>query len=165
MAYIIDGHNLIPKIPNLSLKAIDDEIELIKILKTFCKGKGRKVEVFFDKAPPGQSRTQKYGSITAHFVMHGVTADRAILKYLKSLGKAARNTTVVSSDNQVRNGARAMGAKVLSSEEFSSLLLTSNTRNEEIPDDDPGASPEPKVDEAEIDQLLELFTKNKDEDE
>ncbi|MBP1702274.1 MAG: hypothetical protein H6Q38_1381, partial [Chloroflexi bacterium] len=37
MPYIVDGHNLIPKIPGLSLRAIDDEMQLIELLQEFCR--------------------------------------------------------------------------------------------------------------------------------
>ena len=35
MSYLIDGHNLIPKIPGLTLRQMDDENELIEILQRF----------------------------------------------------------------------------------------------------------------------------------
>lgn len=56
MPYLIDGHNLIPKIHTLSIKAIDDEIELVKMLQVFCQRKRKHAEVFFDNAHPGRPR-------------------------------------------------------------------------------------------------------------
>ena len=37
MPYLIDGHNLIPKVAGLSLKAVDDEMQLIELLQEFCR--------------------------------------------------------------------------------------------------------------------------------
>lgn len=34
---LIDGHNLIPKIHGLSLKMLDDEMELIQILSEYAR--------------------------------------------------------------------------------------------------------------------------------
>ncbi len=162
--YIIDGHNLIPKIPGLSLKAIDDELELIELLKTFCRKNRKKILVFFDKAPPGQSRTQTYGCVTARFVMSGVTADRAILNHLKSQKNNARNLIVVTSDRQVKAGAHAYHAGVLSSESFAARL-TGHSSPQTAPFDDPGASAEPVLGEEEIDDWLAIFNESQHTDE
>ena len=58
MPLIIDGHNLIPKIPGLSLQAIDDETQLVELLGEYCRLSRRQVEVFFDNAPPGVPRAR-----------------------------------------------------------------------------------------------------------
>ncbi len=87
MPYLIDGHNLIPKIPGFSLRNLDDEIELVQKLQEFCRRSGKQVEVFFDNAPVGQARIQKYGLVKAHFVRSGRTADDAIISRLENLGE------------------------------------------------------------------------------
>src|SRR5262245_2786427 len=104
MPYLIDGHNLIPKL-GLRLDSIDDEMELIAILQEFHRLKhtsAGQVEVYFDAAPTSQARIRKLGAITAHFVRLGTSADNAIRNRLKKLGRSARNWTVVSSDRQVQ---------------------------------------------------------------
>lgn len=118
MAYIVDGHNLIPKIPGLSLRALDDEMQLIELLQEFCRMRRKKVELFFDNAPPGQAQARSYGWVTARFIRQGSIADLAIRRRLEALGPAARNWTVVSSDQAVQASARRSGAAVLSSAEF-----------------------------------------------
>ena len=109
--YIIDGHNLIPKIPGLNLDDVDDELQLIKRLQDFCRVKRKKVVVFFDQAPAGSSGTRTYGCVVAHFIRQGRTADQAIQDNLRRLGGEARNWTVISSDQEVRSSARAVRAK------------------------------------------------------
>ena len=56
MAYLIDGHNLIAAVPGIHLDEIDDETQLIQVLGGFCRQRKKRVEVFFDNAPPGQPR-------------------------------------------------------------------------------------------------------------
>lgn len=123
MAYLIDGHNLVPHIPGLSLRLIDDEMRLVEWLQVFCQKKRRDVEVYFDQAPPGFLPTRKFGRVTAHFVRRGSTADAAIQARLFQLGKSARNFSVVSSDNQVQASARYARAAVVSSEDFARDLV------------------------------------------
>jgi predicted RNA-binding protein with PIN domain len=123
MPYLIDGHNLIPKIPGLSLRKIDDEIALIELLQGFCQRTGKQVEVFFDNAPAGLSGRRKYGTVTAHFVRAGTTADTAIRLRLAQMKGAAKNWTVVSSDRQVQAEARGTRAQIISSEGFITELF------------------------------------------
>lgn len=120
---IIDGHNLIPKIPGWSLRAIDDEERLIRELQRFASLRGRQIEVFFDGAPPGYSGERMYGGIRAHFVLQGRTADEAIRKFVAAMGKSARGVRVVTSDRQVQAEVRALGAAVITSEDFARQLL------------------------------------------
>jgi len=123
MPYIIDGHNLIPKVPGLSLRSIDDEEQLIKIVGDFCRLKRKKAEIYFDNAPAGQPRTRKFGFVTAHFIRQGTTADSAIRNRLRRLGHSARNWTVVSSDREVTAASREAQAQVISADEFAQSLI------------------------------------------
>jgi predicted RNA-binding protein with PIN domain len=121
MPYLIDGHNLIPKL-GLRLESVDDEAELIARLQEFCRLRRAQVEVFFDGAPPGQAATRQAGMLTVHFVRQESSADAAIENRLARLGKAARNWTVVSSDGRIQRAARSFHAGALSSEEFTAEL-------------------------------------------
>jgi predicted RNA-binding protein with PIN domain len=123
MPTIIDGHNLIPKIPGFNLRAIDDEIQLIELLQEYCRLSRKRVEVYFDNAPPGQSRAKIYGNVTAHFVRQGRTADQAIRDKLSRLGGRARNWTVVSSDREVQSATRAARARVMPAEVFAKRIM------------------------------------------
>ena len=117
MFYLIDGHNLIPKL-GLHLDSMDDEDELIPRLQEYCRLRRARVDVYFDGAPPGQASTRRIGAVTVYFVRQGSSADAAIEIRLGLLGKQAKNCTVVSSDGRVQRAARAAHAHVLSSEEF-----------------------------------------------
>ena len=153
MPFLIDGHNLIPKL-GLHLDSVDDEMELIAILQEFCRLERRQVEVFFDGAPAPHAGTQKLGAVTAHFARLGTTADDAIRKRIKHLGKRARNWTVVSSDRQVQADARAAQAEVLSSESFASRLKRARNSISK-PAEERGLSKQ------EVDEWVEFFEQRK----
>src|SRR5688500_15452880 len=108
MPYLIDGHNLIPKI-GLRLDSVDDEMELIVILQEFYRIAHRQLEVYFDGAPAAQAGSRKLGAVNAHFIRLGTSADNAIRSRLKKLGKSAKNWTVVSSDRQEIGRASCRG--------------------------------------------------------
>ena len=149
MPYLIDGHNLIPKM-GLRLDSMDDEMELIAILQEYCRIERKQVEVYFDGAPTQQAGTRKYGSVTAHFVPLKSTADNAIRNRLKTMGKSARNWSVVSSDHRVQLEAREARAEIISSDVFASTLK--QARN---------SAPKPtdnrKLSSQEVDDWLKLF--------
>lgn len=121
MAYLVDGHNLIPKV-GICLDDPDDERRLLGRLQEFCRASRKKIEVFFDRAPAGLANTRRYGMVKAHFIRNGATADEAILARLRRLGRAAANWTVVSSDLRLQAEARALKASVMASEDFARLI-------------------------------------------
>ena len=155
MPYLVDGHNLIPKL-GLRLDSLDDEEQLVSRLQEFCRLRRAQAEVFFDGAPPGQASTRKAGMLTAHFVRQGSTADAAIETRLARLGKAARNWTVVSSDGRVLRAAQAVHARALSSEEFareiSKALAVGSTKLNQAAALAPG----------EVEEWLDIFSRKKD---
>jgi len=150
MPYLVDGHNLIPKV-GLRLDSFGDEMELVAVLQEFARLHRRQVEVYFDGAPVDQAGTRGLGTVKATFVRTGTTADAAIARRLKKLGRAAKNWTVVSSDRQVQADARAVRAEVLSSEEFARLLQ----QTPRVETGKPAA--ERKVSPAEVEEWLKIF--------
>jgi len=154
MPYLIDGHNLVPKIPGMSLKMLDDEDRLIEILQVFARVRRKRVEVFFDQAPPTRGGKKMAGMVGVHYVRSGKTADQAIIDRLRQLGKNARTWTVVTSDRQVKAEAHALEARLLSSEEFAVQLQEARQEAQTIQKTDP-APPGPD----EIDDWLRLFGK------
>jgi uncharacterized protein len=151
MPYLIDGHNLIPKIRSLSLESADDEEQLILLLQEFCRRQQKDAEVYFDKAPAAQARKKRFGRITAHFVRQEISADQAIQNKLSQLAGEAKNWTVVSSDRAIQSAARRARAQIQSSESFAKQLWVSsqNQPSNEYP------VPEPSEDD--IEEWLRLF--------
>lgn len=155
MPYLIDGHNLIPKL-GLRLDALDDEMELLVRLQEFCRLRRAQVEVYFDGAPPGQASIRKSGMVTAHFVRQGSSADAAIEARLIHLKRAAKNWTVVSSDARVQRAAGAACAGAMSAEEFAREMAKAQTRSTLKPGDESALSPN------EVEEWLEFFEKRGD---
>lgn len=159
MPYLIDGHNLIPKIPGIHLHEVEDEKKLIKLLQAYCRKNRSKAEIYFDNAPPGSAFSQNYGWVSAHFVRQGRTADSAIRLRLTKLGRSARNWTVVSSDREILVAAREAGAKVLSAERFASQILSGEANQENSIETDPNVNLSPEA----LEEWLNIFGLGNDE--
>jgi len=147
---LIDGHNLIPKL-GLRLEDPDDELELVRLLQDFARVKRQQIEVYFDGAPAGMAGMRKIGTVKAHFVRQGQTADSAIRKRLESMGKSAKNWVIVSSDHEVQSAARVHQSKFIRSEEFVKQLhvaLTSSTKQSDA---------DVKISTREVDEWLHIF--------
>ena len=154
MPYLIDGHNLIPKL-GLRLDSFDDEMELTAILQEFCRLERKQVDVYFDGAPTPHAGIKKLGVVTAHFVPLGTTADDAIRRRLKKMGKTAKNWIVVSSDRQVQADVRAAGASTFSSDTFAEQVA------EAMRAPNPQDEEQAEISEKEIEEWMHLFRENK----
>jgi predicted RNA-binding protein with PIN domain len=154
MAYLIDGHNLIAAVPDIHLDEVDDETHLIQVLQEFCRQRKKRVEVFFDNAPPGQPRTRKYGLVTAHFIRQGSTADQAIMARLRQIGRAAPNWTVVTSDREVQAAAHGARAQLISSQDFTRQLGGASPAGQSA---SPETDPNLEVSDDEVADWLEEF--------
>lgn len=153
MHYLIDGHNLIPKV-GLSLNTPDDEAELLARLQRFCRLHRAHAEVYFDGAPPGQAGIRRLGLVTAHFVHQDLSADAAIEAHLIKLGARAREWTVVSSDRRIRRAAQEAHATLLTSEEFArqiAISVESKPKPVSSPKNDTPLSPQ------EVEEWLRIF--------
>jgi hypothetical protein len=128
MPLLIDGHNLIGKMPNISLKDPDDEKKLINILHKYADLVRKKITVIFDPNPydvtPVIVRQQlHYGSyLTAIFAEPGVSADKLIRNRVSDT-KDRQGLMVVTSDNAVASFVRQTGIRVQSSSDFAKALL------------------------------------------
>ncbi len=150
MPYLIDGHNLIPKVPGLSLEQEDDEIQLIQLLSNFAARSRKEVEVYFDNAAAGQKGPRRFGKVSAFFVPSRQTADHAIRLRLERLGKTARNWIVISSDMAVQSSAKMYHAEAVKSETFAQQLMNMQNREQKREID---------ISQQEIDEWLILFNK------
>jgi predicted RNA-binding protein with PIN domain len=153
MPYLIDGHNLIPKL-GLRLDSIDDELDLLERLQEFCRLRRAQVEVYFDGAPAGQATTRKTGMVTAHFVRKGSSADAAIEARLIHLKKSAKNWTVVSSDGRIQRAAGAAHSRTMPAEEFAIEVVKARTRHMTKSKGETELSPD------EVEEWLTIFEKS-----
>jgi uncharacterized protein len=153
MDHIIDGHNLIAHTRGLDLSMPDDEPRLVEMLVRYCRKGGHRVEVYFDGAPPGQAGVRGFGRVRAHFVPSGSTADEAIRRRLRALGRAAKNWLLVSSDRAVQAAGREAHAHLLTSAEFAGRLQASLHASA----GSAGQAAEEPPSEAEVQEWLEIF--------
>ncbi|MFZ0547175.1 MAG: NYN domain-containing protein [Candidatus Promineifilaceae bacterium] len=155
MHYLIDGHNLIAKMPDISLDDPDDEVKLILLLKGWAVARlKREVTVIFDHGLPGGYQQRLSTSrIEVVFAPEGKTADSLLISRIKKVPNPPEYT-LVSSDRVVLAAAAARKMAVLLSEAFAELLVG----KEEAP-------PKPKVEESEkpalsseeVAEWMELF--------
>lgn len=155
MIFLIDGHNLIPFVQGLSLQDLEDEEKLIGLLQEFTRGGGRKLEVYFDRAPVGKARSEKRGVITVHFISERTTVDHVLMKRIRGLGKSARSFAVVTGDRRIQAEARAGHVKVIESSHFAQQMQATLNRQHFNKKGDSLLS------EDEVQHWLELFEKRK----
>jgi predicted RNA-binding protein with PIN domain len=125
MPILIDGHNLIGRMPDIDLADPDDEAELVLKLRTYCARTGKRVTVVFDHGlPGGKSHELSSGKVDVRFASTGRTADGVLLERIRKSNNP-RNLTIVTSDRRIISGAEARGVRVIRSEAFAELLSTS----------------------------------------
>lgn len=158
MTYLIDGHNLIARLPNLSLADPHDEIELIRLLARWrWRHRDVPVTVVFDPGDLpayGARRRRRQSGITVRYAPFNSDAD-TVLKHLIQASRRPAQLTVVSSDREVRSAARRAGANTLSAEEFAGEL-TAPPEPEQKQAADETLSPE------EVEAWLKLFQSQDD---
>jgi len=122
MPILIDGHNLIGRMPSLSLADPDDEQQLLALLRAYRTRTRKAVTVVFD---PGGAfalpEARQHGGIEVVFASHGSSADRVIARRVQRSRDRA-GITVVTSDRELAEQAHAYGARVKSAEDFAAEL-------------------------------------------
>jgi predicted RNA-binding protein with PIN domain len=160
MPLLIDGHNLIGKMPDLKLSDPDDEDKLIARLKKYVAKTKKRATVVFD--PPKQSEWFAWSddryeqpNLEIIFVTMGRTADDK-LRELITQTKDKQGLVLVTSDAAVANFARQCGVKnVRSSESFAEEM-----REVLKP---PAPSQKPGITQADLDEWLKVFPEPKAE--
>jgi predicted RNA-binding protein with PIN domain len=126
MAYVIDGHNLIGVLPNISLAQPDDEARLIDQLLSYRARGASEMVVFFDSSPltatdsphtSARSILSRPG-IQVHYATRGKTADDAIVEFLRA-SRQPGQYAVVTNDAALIARVKSLGASVLRANEFS----------------------------------------------
>ncbi|MFQ5342516.1 MAG: NYN domain-containing protein [Anaerolineae bacterium] len=147
MKYLIDGHNLIARLPDLSLADPDDEIELIRLLARWrWRHKSPPVTVVFDPgdvAVYGGHRTQQSG-IAVQYAPFGSDADAVLIRLIRARRQPAQ-LAVVTSDREIQAAARQAGARTISAEEFAGELTPPAAAQDDIPRDKPLSPDEVKA--------------------
>ncbi len=123
MALLIDGHNLIAKMPGISLADPEDEQQLIQVLRRYAWRKRKKISVVFDPGLlPGLSApATRGGNIHVIYAPPNHTADSVIIQQVKQ-HRNPREITVVTSDREIIRTVQKYGARTISSRAFASEL-------------------------------------------
>lgn len=155
MHWLIDGHNLIGRMPNLQLDDPHDEEKLLQYLRQYRARTGHPITVVFDSGYGHRSgQTKKQGGITVQFAPSGKTADQILMRRIRRI-KNPQAYMIVTSDRAVQQVASHYNVRVLSSAEFSRQLLSSPAAKDQADGSEVNLSPD------EIDDWLDLFNQSK----
>lgn len=151
MAYMIDGHNLIGQLPDISLDDPNDEAKLIQKLASFAARTGKRCLVVFDHGLPGGTSRMSSRAVQVVFASARSSADRVMMERIRKIPDPI-GWTVVSSDRDVQAVARSRRMNTLHSEEFVHLLQAPPR-----PKIDAGEAADVQLSDAEVDEWLDLF--------
>jgi len=122
MPLLVDGHNLIGRMPDMSLADADDEAELVRRLRRYCQRNRRRATVVFDGGLIGGiAPALSAPPVEVVFAAEDESADRILVRRIRR-ARDPRGLLVVSSDRAVQEAARAQGARVIASETFAAQL-------------------------------------------
>ena len=87
MIYLIDGHNLIGKMPDIQLSDPDDEEKLVTRLQSWTRlDRKRKIQVVFDAGQHGGFGDLLSGlNVQVRFSRMGQTADSILIRQIKDI--------------------------------------------------------------------------------
>lgn len=119
--YLIDGHNLIGRLRDISLSDPNDEALLVQKLTGFSARTGKKCVVVFDHGLPGGRSRWSTAAVEVVFASSRSNADALMTERIRRAADPAA-WTVVSSDNSVLTAARTRRMRTLTSAEFAQLL-------------------------------------------
>ncbi|MFO7742657.1 MAG: NYN domain-containing protein [Anaerolineae bacterium] len=149
MPVLIDGHNLIGRVPDIHLEDPDDEARLVSRLQAYAGRTGKRVTVVFDRGMPGGcSENLSGGRVEVVFAPTGRNADRVLIERIRR-SPNPQGLIVVTSDREVIAAAEGRGARVVHSEAFASELDATPVSS--------GAKEEAQLSEEEVEAWLAVF--------
>ncbi|MHC4655898.1 MAG: NYN domain-containing protein [Planctomycetota bacterium] len=152
---IIDGHNLLHSIVNISEEAESiNDVQLCWIISRYLRAIRKQGEIIFDgTGPRDKSHFDNIANLEVCFAGLGKDADTVIENKIKA-NTAPKRLSIVSSDRRLRDAARARRATAVKSEVFWDNLHKQLKRKK------PVKEPEAKrvgLSESETKQWLEFF--------
>ncbi len=155
MHYLIDGHNLIARMPDISLADPDDEVQLILRLRSWAaRSRKRQVTLFFDGGIPGGKDVRlSTPQVRVIFASVGQTADALLIKGINKV-KNPPEFLLVTSDQQIIAAANGRKMPHLTSDKFAAQLAT---QWQETPPGPTITDDDPVISEAEVADWLATF--------
>ncbi len=163
MAYLIDGHNLIGQLPDISLTDPNDEAKLVQKLNGFAARTGKRCVVVFDSGLPGGKSRLSTGQVEVIFASARSSADDVMKERIRHVRDPGQ-WVVVSNDRVVLDAARARRMTTRTSAEFAPELRAAPTtppQHERKPDEDAGEAADVHLSPDEIEAWLKLFNDRK----
>jgi predicted RNA-binding protein with PIN domain len=158
MRYLIDGHNLIGQMPDLSLADPDDEAKLVLRLVEYAAGRNARIVVVFDRGlPAGHSRLSR-GPVQAVFAGSHTDADTLLRERIRAETQPGQ-LIVVSEDREVIAAAKARKITVTRSSEFARQLAVFAPRPPRRRG--PSTNDDRKLSDSEVEEWLRLFGEDK----
>lgn len=153
MRYLIDGHNLIAQMPDLSLEDPNDEAKLVYKLRSFAARSRKKMTVVFDGGLPGGiSQPLSNSQVQARFASsEHMTADQILLNTIRKT-QNPKDLTVVSSDQVIVEAAQARKIAVLTAPAFIQQMSSSGQAAVADKKED-----HPRISPAEVEAWLKIF--------
>lgn len=159
MHYLIDGHNLIGRMPDIGLADPHDEVELVLRLRSWsARSRKRRVTVVFDHGlPGGVDKALSTGKVRVVFAPSGNSADSILIERIRSVRNPGE-LTVITSDARILNVADKRRVPAIRSEDFVSSMRkgeqTTAGASEEV---DPSIVEDRELSDAELAMWLDLF--------
>src|SRR5579871_6533710 len=160
MTYLIDGHNLIGQLPDISLKDPDDEAKLVQKLIGFAARQQKRIVVVFDSGLPGGKSRLSTRQVEVIFASAHSTADDVMKERIKRVRDPGQ-WVVVSNDRVVLDAGRSRRMTCVTSAEFAPLLRSASVPHKRDPDEDAGESADVYVSPAEVEAWLKIFKERK----
>lgn len=162
MQYLIDGHNLIGRMPDIDLGDPDDEVKLVLRLRSWsAAGRKRKITVIFDRGlPGGKDKGLSSGQVKVIFAPAGRSADSLLINRIRSIKNPAEYT-LVSSDQKIIRAAEARRMLVWHSEEFVGRMNEKGERDQDHANAETTDNPQMSVDDVQM--WLNLFSTGEDD--
>ena len=158
---IIDGWNVAWRIPEIAKYIPEDLSRARTILNTrlqnYYQQKKVVLKIIYDGKPGIINSDPSMRNIDIRFSRDPEKADHLIIKFLKK-EKKPQQWSVVTSDRELANTARNLGANVTSSDMF--LKKIQSSLSQQIDND---AKDTPALSKSEIDYWLKKFQENDDE--
>lgn len=121
--YLIDGHNLIGQLQDLSLDDPQDEAKLTAAVRRYCMRARVKADIIFDNGLPGGfSKELSNSDVKVYFAPSGVQADTLLMRRVREMNMAHAGVIMVTSDNRINQLCFAYGVETLASEEFALMI-------------------------------------------
>ncbi len=166
MIYLIDGHNLIGKMPDISLSDPDDEEQLaLRLRQWAAENKSRQVIVIFDRGLiSGLAKRLSNQQVKAFFAPTRTTADALLIKRVNEV-RNPQQYRLITSDRKIIDAAKVRGMRFWKSERFAEMLGPAQLEEksqpparlptpEQIP---PPQKEEPQLSREDVAEWLELF--------